>query len=73
MPLLNIAAALFFIIIAWWALQALKFEKLVRQPRSPQAKVLQMILSIALGTLVANFFTDYLSWFTLLQESLLAP
>jgi uncharacterized integral membrane protein (TIGR02327 family) len=73
MPLLNIAAALFFIIVAWWALQALKFEKLVRNPRSPQAKVLQIILSIALGSLIATFFTDYLTWFTLLQQSLLSP
>jgi uncharacterized integral membrane protein (TIGR02327 family) len=73
MPLLNIAAALFFIIIAWWGLQALKFEKLVRNPQSAQAKLLQILLSIALGTVIANFFTDYLSWFTLLKESFVQP
>jgi uncharacterized integral membrane protein (TIGR02327 family) len=62
--LLNIMSALFFIIVAWWSLQALKFERFVRNPNSPQAKLLLILLSIVLGTIVAQFFRDYLNWFS---------
>jgi uncharacterized integral membrane protein (TIGR02327 family) len=69
MPFLNIMAVLFFIILAWWSLQVVRFDKLVTRPNSPQAKTLQMILAVIIGYFLATFFTDYLSWFTLLRES----
>jgi hypothetical protein len=70
MPLINIAAILFFIIIAWWSLQALKFERFVKEPNSSRAKLLQILLAIALGSIIARFFIDYVTWFSLLRNSL---
>ncbi|MFS0783828.1 DUF1146 family protein [Bacillus sp. 1P06AnD] len=60
--MLGIISHLFFIAITWWALQALHFEKLLRGNRVVQARVLFILLTIAIGTLVSTFFLDYLSW-----------
>lgn len=49
-----------FIAIAWWALQAIHFEKILRKNKIVQIKVLYILLSIALGSMVSNFFMDYL-------------
>ncbi|WP_159885383.1 DUF1146 family protein [Paenibacillus puerhi] len=61
---LNIVLVLVFIGFSWWALQELKWESLFRRPRSPQAKLLQILISIALGYQVARFIIDYLAWST---------
>ncbi len=66
----NIMAALFFIIASWWGLQALNLHHFFKRPNQPQAKVLLILLSIVIGSAVARFFTEYLSWFTSLRDSL---
>ncbi|WP_121613839.1 DUF1146 family protein [Mesobacillus foraminis] len=60
--LISIMTHLVFIALAWWALQALHFEKLLRANRVFQARVLYILVSIALGSAVGNFFLDYLLW-----------
>ena len=60
MALLSIIMHLVFIAIAWWALQAVNFEKFLRKNRVMQARVLYPV-SIFLGTTV-QFFLDYLHW-----------
>lgn len=72
MPMLNIVSAIFFIIIAWWGLQALNMGGWLRHPESAQAKTLQILLSIVIGYNVSTFFTDYLSWFTMLKNSMIS-
>jgi uncharacterized integral membrane protein (TIGR02327 family) len=67
LALLNIASALFFIMIAWYALQALKIERILHAPNSPRAKLLRILLSVVIGTQVSEFFTNYLTWFNMLQ------
>lgn len=62
--LLNIAAVLVFIGVSWWALQELKLESFLKRPKSAQAKLLQILLSVALGYQVARFIIDYLEWST---------
>jgi len=62
MALLSIIMHLVFIAIAWWALQAVNFEKFLRKNRVMQARVLYILVSIFLGTTVSNFFLDYLHW-----------
>lgn len=49
-----------FIAIAWWALEAVHFEKILRKNKIFQIKVLYILLSIALGSMVSSFFMDYL-------------
>lgn len=58
----NIMSHLFFIGITWWALHALNFEKLLRANKVLQARVLYVLLSVTIGSVVSNFFLDYLMW-----------
>ncbi|MCM3586894.1 DUF1146 family protein [Mesobacillus maritimus] len=60
--LLSIVSHLAFIALAWWALQSLHFDKLLRANRVFQARVLYIMLSIVIGSSVSNFFLDYLLW-----------
>jgi uncharacterized integral membrane protein (TIGR02327 family) len=60
--LTSIISHLAFIALAWWALQAIQFEKLLRANHVLQARVLYILASIALGSTVSDFFLDYLQW-----------
>jgi uncharacterized integral membrane protein (TIGR02327 family) len=61
LALLYILIYLLFIALAWWALQEFRFDLLLKRPRSAPAKMLQILLSIAIGYLVAGFFIQYLN------------
>lgn len=60
--LISIMSHLVFIALAWWALQALRFETLLRGNHVFQARVLYVLLSIVIGSSVSSFFLDYLLW-----------
>jgi uncharacterized integral membrane protein (TIGR02327 family) len=60
--LISILSHLFFIALAWWALQSINYEKLLRGSHVFQARVLFIFLSIVIGSTVSNFFLDYLLW-----------
>lgn len=60
--LLSIVSHLFFIGVTWWALQALHFDKLLRAGRVLQARVLYILLTIAIGSTVSGFFLDYVGY-----------
>lgn len=60
MAIVNIGLYLLCIALSWWALQEFRFDVLLKHPKSPQAKLLQILLAIALGHLVAGFFMQYL-------------
>nr|WP_295973147.1 DUF1146 family protein [uncultured Bacillus sp.] len=60
--LVSIISHLVFIALAWWALQAVNFEKFLRPNRVFQARILFILLSIIVGSMVSNFFLDYLFW-----------
>ncbi|WP_062351607.1 DUF1146 family protein [Bacillus kwashiorkori] len=60
--LFSIISHLIFIGLAWWALQSLDFEKFLRKNHVAQARLLYIFMAVALGTLVSNFFLDYLRW-----------
>lgn len=60
--LLSIISHLAFIAVAWWALQALNYEKILRANRVFQARLLYILLAIVIGTAVSNFFLDYIVW-----------
>ncbi|MCD9022266.1 DUF1146 domain-containing protein [Cohnella silvisoli] len=48
--------------IAWFVLQEINFDRIVRHPRSPRARVLQLLIAIGLGHLTARFVLDYWTW-----------
>jgi uncharacterized integral membrane protein (TIGR02327 family) len=58
----GIMSHLFFIAVTWWALQALNFEKLLRANSILKARILYLLLTVAIGSAVSNFFLDYLSY-----------
>ncbi|MFS1517045.1 DUF1146 family protein [Bacillus sp. SCS-151] len=58
----SILSHLIFITITWWALQSLNFEKLFKKNRVFQARTLFILITIALGSTISNFFLDYLFW-----------
>lgn len=60
--LLSIISHLVFIAVTWWALQAIRIDQILRPNRVVQARVLYIVLSIAIGSAVSNFFLDYLLW-----------
>ncbi|AZU64542.1 DUF1146 family protein [Neobacillus mesonae] len=62
MALVSIMSHLVFIAVAWWALQAINLEKLLRPNRVFQARLLYIVLAIFIGSSVSNFFLDYLQW-----------
>jgi uncharacterized integral membrane protein (TIGR02327 family) len=66
--LLNISVSIICIAVSWWALQAFRFDLFVKKPDSPQAKLLQILLSIFLGSGVSRFLMEYLGSSLMLRE-----
>jgi uncharacterized integral membrane protein (TIGR02327 family) len=60
--LLSLLSHLFFIAISWWALQAVRLDKLIRPNHVFQARLLYILLAIVIGSSVSNFFLDYYQW-----------
>ncbi|CAH0118059.1 MULTISPECIES: DUF1146 family protein [unclassified Paenibacillus] len=60
--LVSIIVTLACIALAWWALQTLKLDLLIRRPKSPQAKLLYLFLAVIVGRWVAEFILQYWQW-----------
>jgi uncharacterized integral membrane protein (TIGR02327 family) len=58
--LVSIISHLLFISITWWALQAVQYEKWMKPNRVMQVRLLLILVTIAIGSAVSNFFLDYL-------------
>jgi conserved hypothetical integral membrane protein len=65
--LVNIVLSLACIGLAWWVLQAVKWDLFLRRPDSPQARLLIVFLALLVGSSVAAFLSDYLGWSLLLH------
>ncbi|WJH36284.1 DUF1146 family protein [Paenibacillus aurantius] len=65
--LIYILMALICIGFSWWALQQFRFDLFLKNPKSAQAKALQILLSIALGYEAARFLVDYFNWSAMLK------
>jgi len=61
MNIVEIVIYLTAIGLSFWALQIVRFDVLLKKPKSGQAKILQLLLAIALGYGVGGFFMHYLS------------
>lgn len=62
LALISMLVHLGFFSITWWALQAFNIEKWIKSGKVIQARVLLILLTIAIGSIVSNFFLDYLLW-----------
>lgn len=61
-PLLAIVSHIIFIGISFYALQAIMPEKVIKKNRVMQAQLLFILLSIAIGSAVSNFFLEISYW-----------
>jgi uncharacterized integral membrane protein (TIGR02327 family) len=62
-PATIIISHIVFIIIVFWAMQAIHYEKFIRKNRVIQARLLFSILAIVIGYLLSSFFLEYLAAF----------
>lgn len=60
--LVQIGLVIVCIGLAWYGIQQIRLELFLRNSKSGAAKILQILLSIALGYQVARFTIDYISW-----------
>ncbi|MFC4386521.1 DUF1146 family protein [Gracilibacillus marinus] len=60
--LVGFISHLFFIVLTWKVLLAVKFDDLFHKNRVFEARVLIIFITIAIGTTVSNFFLDILNW-----------
>ncbi|SFQ27576.1 DUF1146 family protein [Salibacterium halotolerans] len=58
--ILHITVNLIFLVIVWWSLQSFRFDVFLRNPEGPKAKLLMVLVTIALSHLVSSFFIAYL-------------
>lgn len=65
--LIGILSHLFFIAITFYALQAFMVEKLFKKNKVFQIQLIYILLSIAIGTTVSNFFLQFSNWSGQLQ------
>lgn len=63
----NIFVTLLSIGLSWWCLQIVNFDVLLKNAKSGQAKVLQIILSVVLGYHLAKFVIDYTYWSSMIK------
>ena len=64
---MAILVNIFFIGISFYALQCVMVDKFIKKNHVFQAQLLFMLMSIVIGSLVANFFLNLTSWSTQLQ------
>ncbi|ABS23998.1 DUF1146 family protein [Bacillus cytotoxicus] len=60
--LIAMVSHLLFITITWWALQGIHIERLMKSGKVLQIRILLILVTIAIGTSVSNFFLDYLGY-----------
>ncbi|WP_285396858.1 DUF1146 family protein [Lysinibacillus sp. fls2-241-R2A-57] len=60
--LIGILSHIFFIAIAFYALQALMLEKLFKKNKVFQIQLIYILLSITIGSAVSNFFLQISNW-----------
>ena len=56
----TLLSHIIFILLTFWALQAVRVEKVIRKLHVNQAKVLYLFVSIAIGYLVSSFFMEFI-------------
>ncbi|MFJ8514719.1 DUF1146 family protein [Lysinibacillus xylanilyticus] len=60
--LIGIFSHLFFIAITFYALQAFMLEKIFKKNKVFQIQLIYILLSIAIGSAVSNFFLQISNW-----------
>ncbi|MGO4110659.1 DUF1146 family protein [Paenibacillus sp. YAF4_2] len=67
LALFSIVVNLFSIVFVWFILQEIKLDMFFKFPRSPKARMFQVILAVVIGHGFAGFILDYWNWTKLLR------
>ncbi|WP_339263753.1 DUF1146 family protein [Solibacillus sp. FSL W7-1472] len=60
--IVNVLAYIIFIGIALYTLQGLRIEQLFKKGKTFQIQLFYILTSIVIGSVVADFFLNFLSW-----------
>lgn len=60
--LMNVLAYIIFIGMALYALQGLRIEQLFKKGKTFQIQLFYVLMSIVIGSAVADFFLNFLNW-----------
>lgn len=60
--IVNVLAYIIFIGISFYALQGLRIESLFKKGRTFQIQLFYVLMSIVIGSSVADFFINFLDW-----------
>ncbi|WPK12507.1 DUF1146 family protein [Lysinibacillus louembei] len=60
--LFGLASHIFFIAVAFYALQAFRFEQLFKKGKTFQIQLVYILFSIVIGSTVSNFFINFSQW-----------
>lgn len=66
--LFSIVVELLSIFFAWILLQEVKWETFFQYPRRPKARMLQIVIAVALGHLFAGFILQYWGYSVMLRS-----
>lgn len=64
----SIAVIILSVIFVWVLLSEVRWDKIVKDVRSPKARMLQVIIAIVIGYLLGSFFLQYWGYSTMLQQ-----
>ncbi|MBD2868367.1 DUF1146 domain-containing protein [Paenibacillus arenilitoris] len=66
--LFSIVIVILSIILVWFILQEFKWDAFFKFPRSPKARMFQVIVAVVLGHLLAKFILEYWGYTVLLKS-----
>jgi uncharacterized membrane protein YwzB len=66
--LFSIVIVILSIIFVWFVLQEVKWDAFFRFPRSPKARLFQVIAAVIIGHLLAKFILEYWGYTVLLKS-----
>lgn len=65
--IVHILLSITFIGLSWWALQIVRWDRILSKPNSAQAKLLIIFISIIFGLFLTEFFVSYFNWSSLIK------
>jgi len=60
--LFSMFVTLGLVVVVWFLFKEIRWDKIFRHPLSPGARLLQLLLAIIVGHLLARFVLDYWNW-----------
>lgn len=66
--LFSIVVVLLSILFIWMLLSEVKWDALLKNPVSPKARMLQIVIAVVLGYWLGSFILQYWGFSTMLQD-----